>query len=439
MQGGNTGVVNQLSFKRSDYVSHLRLLNNSRVKPEELVGGLASHCAAAVRGRRVLALGDTVEFNHNHHAGRIQPGELGPGGNGLGLAYQMHPILVLDEADRFPLGFADIKFLTRDPDAPRYDDKKARKQPIEEKAAFRWIEGGQNAKEYLAEAEHVTYIFDREADIYQLMQRIPDDRCDLLVRTSHNRKLVGGGCLFEHIDKLPACLEYQFDAPATRKRTAHKAKMTLKYGEVTLAKPKATKNDDKRLVTIRVVEAREVPETVLPGEEPIHWILYTTLRLESPLEALQVVQWYCARWDIEQLFRTMKKKGLDIEASQLETRHALLNLTVMACEVALKTMQLMRARDGKLDVGAHIVFTPLQITLLTACLAYYEGKTAKQKNPYPKESLAHATWIVARMGGWKGYGSEAPPGPITFRRGLQKLGNLEQAAQILKGHDVCIE
>ena len=439
MQGGNTAVVNQLSVKRSDYVSHLRLLNNSRVKPETLVAGLTSHCAAAVRGRRVLAIGDTVEFNHNHHAGRIRPGELGLGGSGWGLAYLMHPILVLDEADRFPLGFADIKFLTRDPDAPRYDDKKARKQPIEEKGAYRWIEGAQNAQQNLAEAEHVTFIFDREADIYQLMQRIPDDRCDLLVRTSHDRKLVGGGYLFGHIDKLPACLEYQFDAPATRKRTAHTAKMTLRYGEVTLAKPGSTKNDDKRLVTIRVVEAREVPETVLLGEEPIHWILYTTLRLGSPLEALQVVEWYCIRWDIEQFFRTMKKKGLDIEASQLETRHALLNLTVMACEVALKTMQLMRARDGKLDVAAKIVFTQLQLNLLAACLAYYEGKTAKQKNPYPKESLAHATWIVARMGGWKGYGSEAPPGPITFRRGLQKLGNLEQAAQILKGHDVCIE
>jgi hypothetical protein len=50
-----------------------------------------------------------------------------------------------------------------------------------------------------------------------------------------------------------------------------------------------------------------------------------------------------------------------------------------------------------------------------------EGKTEKQKNPYRKNSMSWASWLIARLGGWNGYSSESPPGPITMLRGLQKF------------------
>ena len=50
-----------------------------------------------------------------------------------------------------------------------------------------------------------------------------------------------------------------------------------------------------------------------------------------------------------------------------------------------------------------------------------EGKTEKQKNPHAKNSMAWVAWIIARLGGWNGYRSESPPGPIVMLRGLQKF------------------
>jgi hypothetical protein len=46
-------------------------------------------------------------------------------------------------------------------------------------------------------------------------------------------------------------------------------------------------------------------------------------------QALQVIQWYCWRWRIEQLFATLKLAGLDIEATQLESIEAIQRLTII--------------------------------------------------------------------------------------------------------------
>ena len=48
-----------------------------------------------------------------------------------------------------------------------------------------------------------------------------------------------------------------------------------------------------------------------------------------------------------------------------------------------------------------------------------EGKTAKQKNPYPNGTLAYVAWVFARLGGWTGYYGK--PGPIVMLRGLTQF------------------
>src|ERR1700680_3213148 len=48
-----------------------------------------------------------------------------------------------------------------------------------------------------------------------------------------------------------------------------------------------------------------------------------------------------------------------------------------------------------------------------------EAQSKRLKNPHPPHSLAWAAWIIGRLGGWDGYPSSQPPGPITMRHGLE--------------------
>jgi hypothetical protein len=163
----------------------------------------------------------------------------------------------------------------------------------------------------------------------------------------------------------------------------------------------------------------ERPETVPVGEDPIEWRLYTTHQVSTVEQAMQCVQWYRARWFIEELFRVLKSDGLDIESSQLETGLALKKLMLFCLQAALQIMVIKIAYDQKReDCSAQIVFTDKQILFLKILQPTLEGKTEKQKNPFLKNSLAWAAWIIAKLGKWGGYTSQGPPGYITMKNGL---------------------
>ena len=114
----------------------------------------------------------------------------------------------------------------------------------------------------------------------------------------------------------------------------------------------------------------------------------------------------------------MKTQGLKIEDSQLQSAQRLEKLIAIAAKAAIIVIQLVQARNGQDAEPASLVFTPDEIGTLAALEKRFKGKTRLQTNPHPKNSLAWAAWIIAKLGGWNGYASSKPPGPITFYNGL---------------------
>ena len=75
----------------------------------------------------------------------------------------------------------------------------------------------------------------------------------------------------------------------------------------------------------------ELTEPDPPGaSEPITWRLLTSHPVANTDAAWQIIDWYRARWTIEQLFRLLKKQGLRLEDSQVETAERLLKLVAIA-------------------------------------------------------------------------------------------------------------
>ena len=425
MEEKDTVILNSLSSDRKSLIGFHRFLNNDKVQKDKLIDLITSHCGKQVAGRDLLCIQDTVEYNYQHHANRIKSGELGPVTKEPGIGYFAHPMLAIDSENEICLGFGALKLWHRDFDKQDKHERKYRSLPIEEKESYRWIESIEQTKKNLRLARHITVLADREGDIYQLWERSPDEKTDLLIRCRTDRKLYGEEqSLFQHIDHSNAVGSYVLDVRENKKvgRSKHKALLVLKLATVKLKRPKLT--DGQEYVEVNVVEVREDESTIKEGEPPVHWRLLTTLKVEDFDQGKEVVRKYGMRWQIEQLFRISKHQGLNIEASQMETGHGLMNLGVLALHASMKILQLTQAREKGESVNASITFSTQQVALMKVLVPRYEGTTTKLKNPFRQGTLAWTSWIIARLGGWKGYSSHSPPGPITIFRGLVKFDQL---------------
>ena len=420
--------LRQLGGCRAQEVRFGRFLGNPKVTVECLIESWGPGTAEAARGRHVLAIQDTSEFNFKTTAERRRGlGEIGKGG---GRGALVHVMLGLDAEDGSCLGLVSGRVWTR-----RGRVTRARgKRPLTAKESERWLSTAEAAKSVLADAAMVTVLADRESDIYAGWARLPEAGFHLITRLMGDRRLATGGKLHAFGAALPVAGNRQLELRAQPGRSARTAGLALRFGTVALRRPRNTPERDlPPSVTLRLVEVVELEPP--DGIEPLHWRLLTTHEVNDVAGAWQIVDWYAQRWMIEQLFRVMKRQGLKVENSQIESADRLLKLIAMAAHAAALTLQLVQARDGADARPANAAFKPEEIETLEAVNPRLEGKTEKQKNPYPSHSLAWAAWIIGRLGGWNGYRSSKPPGPITMVNGINQFHAIADGWAL---RDVCI-
>ncbi len=424
-----SAVLNQLADTRAEVVGASRFLANRSVTEVAFIEASAQRCHQAVKGKHVLAIQDTSEFNYQAHRGKLSEADpaLGPVGHDPGIGFFLHPVLVLDRDDGFPLGIAHTQVWNRAWDKGSKVQRQYQALAIEQKESYRWIESSAKAQQALTEAASVTHVTDREGDIYELLAQPRDEKTELLVRSAQSRCLSDQEQrLFEHLASLPCAGTYRFTIGAgQKKRQCREAQMEVRFDQVKLARPGKLKGTDyPAFVELFVIEARECAETVPDGESPVLWRLFTTHEVTSLSQALRIIEWYAWRWRIEELFRTLKKQGLDVESSQLENGQGLRKLALMALNAALIIMQLVGDRDGQAGQPGTVAFSDSELDCLARVGKTYEGKTLKQQNPFAPRTLAWVAWIIARLGGWKGYRQAGPAGPITMKRGLERFSRL---------------
>jgi hypothetical protein len=325
---------------------------------------------------------------------------------------------------RLCLGVTADRLWARDDET--FGQSRARKyQPLEEKESYRWLEGFRNACRIAGEAPNtqIVSVADREADIYECFleaqQPTASRRAEWIIRARENRNLperdaeAGPYCyrkLFDAIAEAPALGKRTLCIPKTPKRKARKTKVTIRARRVRLKSPY---RPESRLpeIEVNVVLTRE--ENPPDGEEPIEWLLLTSLPIDTFAETLRIIDYYACRWQIEVYFRVLKT-GCTVEEIQLETserlRRCLALYKIAAWRILYVTM-----------LGREAPNLPCN-----ALFADEEWKSAWMictDKPPPKKPPALKVFLpmLAELGGYNGRKHDGPPGPKALWIGIRRM------------------
>jgi Transposase DDE domain len=397
---------------RAREVRFNRFLGNAKVTTERIIDSWSGGTGAAAEGRHVLAIQDTSEINFTTTAERRRG--LGETAKGNVHGLLLHPMLAVDADNGTCLGLLSGQIWTRKGRRTVWHDRRE----LSDKESQRWIATALEAKPLLAKAAMVTALGDRESDIFALYASVAEQHFHVIARSMHDRKLVDDSGLYATSEAMAVVDQRAIVLPARAQRAERIVPFELRFGEVNLARPqsKLLRHLPESL-PLNLVDVREVDPQA--GTELLHWRLLTTHPVANAEQAWRIVDWYKQRWLIEQFFRILKTQGFRLEDSQLATADRLLKLVAIAAKAAVITLQLLQARDGRSHQPVRLAFDTTEVTTLAALNRNIEAQSKRLKNPHPPDSLAWAAWIIGRLGGWDGYPSSKPPGPITMKHGLE--------------------
>ena len=166
-------------------------------------------------------------------------------------------------------------------------------RPIEEKESFRWIKTIRESTNIIPDDVHFITICDREGDFYELYVEAQELEEDFIIRVTHDRCSDTNEKIFDKIHDRLEIGKITVNIPRdSRKETkAREVEMELACCQVNIAKPARIRNDKiATKITINLVRITEI--NPLDGNEPIEWILATSLPIKNAEEVMTVVEYY---------------------------------------------------------------------------------------------------------------------------------------------------
>lgn len=338
--------------------------------------------------------------------------------------------------DGIPLGTVWAEVLNRTEGvshAPAAEKRQKRKYtPIEEKESLRWLSGlreARNVAQQLPETQCVC-VGDSEADIYELFAEARGEPpVHWLIRACQDRAVETGSskCLRDQMLETPLLYQVDLRIRGRRAKTAaedrsrrqnresRQAHVEARAATVTLRPPW---RPDRKLppVTVNVVLVREPNPP--PGEPPVEWMLVTTLSIDTPEQVRTVVEYYCVRWCIELLFRTLKS-GCRIEHRRFEDIDRVLPCVALYLIVAWRTLFVCRMGRSCPDMDCQALFEPSEWKAVWMAVQH-------KKPPKQAPRLNEMVHLIASLGGYVER-PDSEPGTQTLWIGLQRMYDLAWA------------
>ncbi|HVY70232.1 MAG TPA: IS4 family transposase [Verrucomicrobiae bacterium] len=377
--------------------------------------------AACARPGEYLLIEDTTLLDYSGHP---QTEGLGVIGDGRGRGFELHTTLAVRVEQWTPeqrpqgtlVGLFDQQCLRPQP-APKGESRGQRL--ARPRKSQRWA-AGLKAMPAAPPAARWIFVADCEADFYEPMQVCQRQGIDFIIRSFQDRRLADGQThLRDALNGAEVTGQSTVEVSARPGQPARSARLEVRAVVVDLDGPWRPGGWQAPLRQVTAIELRETdpPQGV---EEPLRWVLLTSLACASWEQIQRVVGRYTARWWIEEYHKALKS-GTRVEASQLESAGRLEPLIAILALVAARLLTAKLLARGEPAGRASVEsFGPEIVALL-------EKKFGVPKAGWTNQNLLTA---IARLGGFPARKSDGLPGWQTIWRGWHRLLWMAQALDL---------
>jgi hypothetical protein len=265
------------------------------------------------------------------------------------------------------------------------------------------------------------HVGDRGADMFPFFQACQATQTHFLVRAAQNRRVRENDEEITYSLTRARAFKSQasrlFEVPARHGHPARSTQLQLSFGQMTLLPPRHEPRASKDTLSVWVIRVWE--EQAPEGEEPLEWILLTSVPTPTLEQAWERVDWYGYRWLAEDYHQCLKS-GCRIEHRQLQTVDGLIRLLGWLSPLAVRLLHLRSLARQDPARPAHEVIEPLMLAVM-----------AQRSGHSPASMTVGAFWTeVARLGGYLGRSHDGPPGWRTIWKGWLSLQTLLEGVHL---------
>jgi len=365
----------------------------------------------------------------------------------------MHSLYAVSES-ALPLGVWDLNFLQRASKNERRAAGSRKERPLEERESYRWLEGYRETQALAAALPNceVFSLADREGDLYDVFAAwaqqcaVGGPVAQWIIRGKQDRALegieeegdpdklfaalAGGPKLGEIRFEMPAAVQHRKAKNGSRVKIERSARTVVQEVRAMAVTPRPPFRRGGRLPAVTVWALWACEKNPPEGEEPVCWLLLTSVPVSTLATAQRLIALYLRRWDIEVYHRTLKT-GCRVERLQLKGAGAVRNALSIYAIIAWRILYLTHLGRVCPRQPCSLVFTEAEWKAASA-VARRQRREAPLRDP-PEPALGEFILTVARFGGHLGRQSDGPPGAQVLWQGLARLRDFALAWHAVHG------
>src|SRR6266849_9116585 len=354
----------------------------------------------------VLLVQDTTDIDLSH---RHKISGVGQIGNERGRGFFVQTVLAVRPQTREVLGCMAQEPFVRIP-APEGEQRYQRRQR-QERDTDVWMRQVQ-AIGTPEPGSMWVHVGDRGDDMFQFCQACRSTQTHFLVRAAQNRRVQESEeeitYSLTQARSWPSQASRVLELPARHGHQKRSAQLQLAFGQMTLLPPRNEPRASKEPLTVWVIRVWE--EQAPEGEEPLEWVLLTSVPTTTLEQAWERVDWY-GRGFLDEDYHQCLKSGCRIEQRQGPPVDGLMRLLGLLSPLAVRLLQIRGYARCEPERPAHEVIEPLMLAVV-----------AQRSGHSPATMTIGSFWTeVARLGGYLARSHDGPPGWRTIWKGWLSL------------------